>query len=196
MLTKNLLLKIVAAGSVLAGVVLIASWAEARASEPEVSAARGKYLVMAMGCNDCHTPWKMGPNGPAPDMTRMLSGHPQDEVMLEPELHPGQWAAAPTNTAFRGPWGTSFTANLTPDDETGLGIWTADTFVRTIREGRHMGQARPLLPPMPWPMIRNLNDADLKSIFAFLQTIPAIQNRVPQPLPVPSADVAVTEEVR
>ena len=31
---------------------------------------RGKYLVTGAGCNDCHTPWKMGPNGPEPDMTR------------------------------------------------------------------------------------------------------------------------------
>jgi mono/diheme cytochrome c family protein len=181
MTTKTLPLKILAASIVLGGVVLIANAAATRA-ESRPSAERGKYLVMAMGCNDCHTPWRVGPDGPAPDMTRMLSGHPQDEVMLEPKLHPGQWAAAPTNTAFKGPWGTSYTANLTPH-ETGLGVWTEDMFVRAIREGRHMGQARPILPPMPWPMIRNLNDDDLKSVFAFLRTIPAIENRVPQPLP-------------
>ena len=35
---------------------------------------RGEYLVKIMGCNDCHTPWKMGPQGPEPDMTRFLSG--------------------------------------------------------------------------------------------------------------------------
>src|SRR4051812_33257047 len=40
------------------------------------SAERGKYLVTTTGCNDCHTPWKMGPQGPEPDMSRMLSGHP------------------------------------------------------------------------------------------------------------------------
>jgi len=185
MTLKTLPLKIVAAGLVLGGVFLLANAAATRA-EKGPSAARGKYLVMAMGCNDCHTPWQNGPNGPAPDMSRMLSGHPEAEVMLEPKLHPGQWAAAPTNTAFRGPWGTSFTANLTPD-ETGLGTWTEDMFVRAIREGRHMGQARPILPPMPWPMIRNLNDEDLKSIYAFLRTLPPIHNRVPQPLP-PSAE--------
>ncbi len=38
--------------------------------------ARGKYLVNTSGCHDCHTPFKMGPNGPEPDMSRMLSGHP------------------------------------------------------------------------------------------------------------------------
>ena len=183
---KTLPLKIVAASIVLGGVVLIANAAASRAADTP-SAERGKYLVMAMGCNDCHTPWQVGPNGPEPDFTRMLSGHPQDEVMLEPKLHPGQWAAAPTNTAFKGPWGTSYTANLTPD-ETGLGKWTEDMFVRAIREGRHMGQGRPIQPPMPWPMIRNLNDVDLKSIFVFLRTLPPVQNRVPEPQPPASAE--------
>ena len=37
---------------------------------------RGKYLVTVGGCNDCHTPLKMGAKGPEPDMSRMLSGHP------------------------------------------------------------------------------------------------------------------------
>ena len=181
MSTKTLSWKIIAGTPALGAVVLVAHAAAPRpAGGP--SAERGKYLVTSMGCNDCHTPWQMGPDGPAPDMTRMLSGHPEGEVMLEPKLHPGQWAAAPTNTAFRGPWGTSFTANLTPD-ETGLGSWSEDMFVRAIREGRHMGQGRAILPPMPWPMIRNLNDEDLRSIYAFLRTIPAVHNRVPQPLP-------------
>jgi len=40
-------------------------------------AAGGAYLVKIMGRNDCHTLWKMGANGPEPDMTRMLSGHPE-----------------------------------------------------------------------------------------------------------------------
>src|SRR5262245_45981106 len=188
MTTKTLTLKIVAAGIALGGIVLIAS-AAAKRAESGPSAERGKYLVTAMGCNDCHTPWQVGPNGPAPDMTRMLSGHPQDLVMPQGPKVASPWSivAAETMTAWNGPWGTSFTANLTPD-ETGLGLWTEDMFVRAIREGRHMGQARPILPPMPWPMIRNLNDDDLKSIFAFLRTIPPVKNRVPQPLPPPEAN--------
>src|SRR5687768_3671670 len=46
--------------------------------------ARGKYLATIMLCNDCHTPWKMGEKGPEPDMSRLLSGHPQDLVMPPP----------------------------------------------------------------------------------------------------------------
>lgn len=154
------------------------------------SAVRGKYLVSIMGCNDCHTPWHMGANGPEPDMSRMLSGHPQDLVMpAAPALGQGpwQWAAAGTNTAFAGPWGVSFTANLTPDAETGLGKWTEETFIQAIRTGKHEGQGRPILPPMPWPQYRNATDDDLRSVFMYLKTIPAIKNRVP--LPVEPAEV-------
>jgi hypothetical protein len=77
----------------------------------------------------------------------------------------------------------SFTANLTPDKETGLGTWTAETLRNAIRGGKHMGKGRPILPPMPWPMIRNMTDSDLDAIFAYLQSLPPIKNRVPEPLP-------------
>ena len=160
--------------------------AAAKAGAPAAKIARGKHLVTTSGCHDCHTPWKMGPQGPAPDMTRMLSGHPEAMVLPPaPKLPPGPWlvTVAATNTAWAGPWGTSFTANLTPDNETGLGRWTARTFVDTIRTGRHLGRGRPLLPPMPAAMYAHMPDEDLAAIFAFLQSIPAVRNRVPQPLP-------------
>ncbi len=95
---------------------------------------------------------------------------------------PWAWSGAATNTAFAGPWGVSFTANLTPDLETGLGGWTADTFIAALRTGRHEGKGRPILPPMPYRMIRTLTDEDLSSIFAYLQSLPPIRNRVPAPV--------------
>ena len=146
-----------------------------------VSAERGKYIVSTSGCHDCHTPMKMGPTGPEPDMTRALSGHPADVKIEKGPALPGEWAAAVnmTGTAWSGPWGISFTANLTPDRNNGLGIWTEDMFMRAIREGKHMGTSRPILPPMPWQVYRNLTDDDLKSVFAYLKTIPAVANRVP-----------------
>lgn len=146
---------------------------------------RGRYLVTAMGCNDCHTPWHMGANGPAPDMTRMLSGHPATIALPAAAKGTPEWPVqvSATNTAWSGPWGTSFTANLTPDPETGLGSWTADEFVAALRTGRHQGRGRQILPPMPYPMINKLDDADLKAVFAYLLSIPAIHNKVPEPLP-------------
>ncbi len=147
--------------------------------------ARGEYLSRIMVCNDCHTPWTMTSRGFEPDMTRMLSGHPQDVVVTAPPAlgeGPWSWAGSSTNTAFAGPWGVSFAANLTPDRETGLGTWTEETFIAALRTGRHEGQGRPILPPMPYPMFRNATDEDLRSLFAYLQSIQPIHNRVPLPL--------------
>jgi hypothetical protein len=145
---------------------------------------RGKYLVAAIGCGDCHTPYKLGPNGPEPDMSRMLSGHPEGLKLPPPPRPSDAWIASVsmTSTAWAGPWGISYTANLTPDQNTGLGIWTEDMFLRAIREGKHMGTSRPILPPMPWESFRNLTDDDLKGIFAYLKSIPAVSNHVPDPV--------------
>ena len=165
-----------------AAVVLPARAQSAAADTDKV--ARGKYLVTTSGCHDCHTPWKMGPNGPEPDMSRLLSGHPETLQMTPPPALSGQWAmvAAGTNTAWAGPWGISYTMNLTPDQNTGLGIWTEDMFIKTLREGKHMATSRPILPPMPWQVYRNFTDDDLKAIFAYLKTIPPIANHVPDPI--------------
>ncbi len=148
--------------------------------------ARGEYLVTVAGCNDCHTPWKMGENGPEPDMTRMLSGHPADlEMPPAPPSDSSPWmvSMAATSTAFAGPWGVSFTANLTPCEETGLGPWTEEIFINTMRTGRHWGQSRPLLPPMPWFNYARMSDEDLGSVFAYLRSIPPHRNPVPPPIP-------------
>jgi hypothetical protein len=111
---------------------------------------RGAYLVKLMVCNDCHTPWKMGSQGPEPDMARELSGHPQDLTMPPaPAMGEGPWvwAGAGTNTAFAGPWGVSFTANLTPDAETGLGKWTEDTFIQARPATRTCAPSSPTCRP-------------------------------------------------
>jgi hypothetical protein len=76
----------------------------------------------------------------------------------------------------------SFTANLTPDPETGLGRWTEQNFVEAMRTGRHQGRGRQILPPMPWFNYAKMTDADLKATFAYLRSIPAIRNRVPDPV--------------
>lgn len=155
----------------------------------EALVARGAHLVMTSACNDCHTPFKLGPNGPEPDMSRMLSGHPEAMKVPPPPPASGPWIGhiAATNTAWAGPWGVSFTANLTPDKDTGLGTWTKETFKQAIRTGRHMGRGRPILPPMPYPMYKNFTDDEFEAIFAYLQSIPAIKNRVPDPLPPAAA---------
>jgi hypothetical protein len=157
----------------------------AEAPKRSAKVERGEYLVRTMACHDCHTPMKMGANGPESDMTRALTGHPESLVMPPPPQlpeGPWLWIGAATNTAFAGPWGVSFTANLTPDPETGLGKWTEKQFLDTMRTGRHLGVGRPILPPMPWFVINNATDDDITAIFAYLQSLPPVKNRVPQPI--------------
>jgi len=155
---------------------------------------RGEYLVNFGGCNHCHTPMIMGKNGPELDMTRRLSGHPKQIVMPEPPKmkEPWGWSAALTNTAFAGPWGISYAKNLTPDQVSGLGIWTEEMFLKTMRTGKHMGVSRPILPPMPWENLNHLNDQDLKAIYAYLRSLKPIRNEVPDPViaPPPPAPAA------
>jgi mono/diheme cytochrome c family protein len=145
---------------------------------------RGRYLVTVQDCNGCHTPFNAKGE---PDMTRMLSGHPQAVRITAPPKLPlqGGWIVAinETNTAWSGPWGTSFTSNLTPDRVTGIGAWTEQIFIASIRDGKKSGVGRELLPPMPWRMYGKLTDDDLRAIFAYLRTLPAIANRVPEALP-------------
>lgn len=157
----------------------------AQSQTPEALVQRGQYLVTTGGCHDCHTPFKLGPNGPEPDMSRMLSGHPEGLVMPPAPKVQMPWAmvAGATNTVYAGPWGVSYSANLTPDADTGLGRWTLKDFKETIRTGRHLGRGRPILPPMPIPAFKHFNDADLEAMHAYLKTIPAVKNRVPEPLP-------------
>ena len=148
-------------------------------------ARRGEHLVVIGGCHDCHTPSKMGPYGPVPDMSRMLSGHPEQLEVAPAPLLPAPWVltAAASMTAFAGPWGTSFSANLTPDTETGLGKWTEQNFIEALRSGRHLGRGRTILPPMPWAVVAQHTDSELKAIWAYLQSVPPIKNQVPPPRP-------------
>ena len=173
----------------LAGGIL--AHAAAPTSTPQAERiARGKYLVTIGSCNDCHTPLKNGTRGPEPDMTRLLAGHPADlRITSAPTTPAGPWMAvvSGTMTSWSGPWGVSFAANLTPDEETGLGKWTEQMFVDTLRNGRHQGKGRALLPPMPYQNVAAMTDEDLAAVFAYLQSLPPVRNRVPSPIDPPDA---------
>ena len=151
------------------------------AASGDDATARGAYLVHGFGCGDCHTPMKMGSNGPEPDMSRQLSGHPEQLKLPPPPKTDGAWLwfGAATNTAYAGPWGISYAINLTSDKETGLGKWKEDEFVQAIKTGKHAGVGRPIMPPMPWPAMSRLTEDDLRAIFRYLQTVPPVRNRVP-----------------
>ena len=149
---------------------------------------RGQNLIYGGGCHDCHTPKKLTPAGPEPDMALSLSGHPEKIAITTPFKpaagSPWTIATNDTLTAWSGPWGISFAANLTPDKETGLNM-SERNFVIAIKTGAHLGTARPILPPMPWQQYGQLPESDLKAMYAYLQTIPPIKNQVPAPIPPP-----------
>ncbi len=148
--------------------------------------SKGKYLVNLGGCNDCHTPKILTPQGPIPDTTKTLSGHPANVMLANVDLNmvgPGKWTLTNDHlTAWVGPWGISYAANLTPDKETGIGTLSEEMFIKTLKEGKMMGVGRPILPPMPWQAIGQISDEDLKAIYAYLQSLKPVNNHVPDPL--------------
>lgn len=156
--------------------------------------ARGKELVSIGGCNHCHTPMYFDPKVgmPVPDMARRLSGHPADAA--DPEAAPGkqdQAVIGPTFTSFRAPFGVVYAANLTPHVETGLGAWSAEEFIATMRTGHRKGTGRIVLPPMPWQNLAAMSDADLRAVFAYLRALPPVNNPVPEPKVAPEAMAAI-----
>jgi len=116
--------------------------------------ARGQDLVMAGGCNGCHTPKTFTAKGPEFDTTRLMSGRPAGKIL------------PPISKGVVGPWGVSFASSLTPDMQTGIGSWPEELFIKTLRSGKFMGQSRDILSPMPWQTISQMTDEDLEIIFA------------------------------
>ncbi|WP_053990580.1 hypothetical protein [Mangrovimonas sp. TPBH4] len=153
---------------------------------PESVIEKGKYLVGVMGCNDCHSPKKVGPNGPELIPELLLSGYPSDRPVVtfdSPMIKEGFGMFYPDLTAAAGPWGISFAANLTPDD-TGIGSWTEAQFKKALTEGKFKGMdnGRMLLPPMPWMNFANIKDEDLHAMFMYLKSINPVENVVPAPV--------------
>lgn len=161
--------------------------AEPAAASNEQEAKRGEYLVTIGGCNDCHTPKTMSEHGPVADADHLLAGFLETKVLPpvpKGVIGPGRWGGIASDdlTAWVGPWGISFAANLTPD-ETGLGSWTVEDFMLAMRTGRAKGTDRAILPPMPWYGLAPMPDEDLRAIFAYLRSLKPVKNKVPDPVP-------------
>ena len=147
----------------------------------------GEHLVTIGGCNDCHTPKKMTPMGPVDDSTLLLSGHP--EKLPAPDVDRKQTESkglvvTADFTAWIGPWGISYSANLTPD-ETGTGNWTESQFLYAVKNSISKGLegSRPLMPPMSMMPVKHMTDEELKAIFAYLRTVKPVKNNSVQPTP-------------
>jgi Cytochrome c len=169
----------------------------AAGSEKQDLVKHGEYLVTSHACADCHSPKKMTDKGPVNDMSRYLSGHPADEKyakvppkeMFGSEF--GDWGGLGSvdGTVWVDAGGITFTRNLTPDMETGLGTWTEQMFMKALRTGKHMGapEGRDIHYCMPWQAFGQMNDAELHAIWTYLRTLKPIKNAIPDPIPTETA---------
>ncbi len=149
----------------------------------------GAHLVTIGGCNDCHTPKKMGPNGPEDDMSLMLSGHPAQQPPPAFDLKEAAKKGlilTQSFTAWMGPWGITYAANIT-SDSTGIGMWTEAQFLKALKEKKWMGldNTRPLMPPMSMMPATKMTDDEMKAIFAYLKTTPPLKNVQPAAVLLP-----------
>jgi mono/diheme cytochrome c family protein len=162
-----------------------ANTAQAMSNEDLIK--KGEYLVTTIGCNDCHSPKRMGERGPEVIPELMLSGYPGDRPVpkASADALKNGWGLLNSDfTSFVGPWGESFAGNLT-SDQTGIGNWTEEQFKKALTQGKFKGidGSRMLLPPMPWTNWANMKDEDIKAIFQYLKSTPPVRNIVPAPIP-------------
>lgn len=152
---------------------------------------RGEYLALIIGCDHCHTPKKMTEHGPVPDIDRWYMGFPATDSLAtinKDELGPGKWMMFNNDlTAFVGPWGVSFGANIT-SDATGIGNWSFEQFKKAMTEGKYKGMdnSRPIMPPMPWESFKLMKEDDLRAVYEYLQSTKPIENVVPSYIPPPA----------
>jgi mono/diheme cytochrome c family protein len=120
------------------------------------TAERGRYLLTAViACSDCHTP--LDPQTGAP-------------------IIPDKYFAG--GQPYEGPWGIVYSANVTPDEETGIGKWTDDQVKQVFREGVRIDGRKVVL--MPWQEFSVLTDPDLDAVVSFLRhDLKPVNNQVP-----------------
>jgi cytochrome c553 len=148
---------------------------------------RGRYLVTVGGCGDCHSPKTASME---PVAGRLLSGAPANVPAPSKPKKADEVVSSAGSTAFHGPWGISYGANLTPDKETGLAKdYTEALFIRALRTGK-TPDGGSILPPMPWQNYAKMTDEDLKAVWAYLQSIPPVKNKVKPPVRAAAAKKA------
>ena len=143
------------------------------------SIERGQYLATVGGCGDCHTPKTASF---APDTARLLSGSPSNATTPSKPKKGGEVVSSAGSTAFYGPWGISYAANLTPDPNTGiLKEYNETSFIHAMRTGK-TPDGGTILPPMPWDNYGKMTDDDLKSLWAYLHSLKPVKNKVKPPV--------------
>lgn len=150
---------------------------------------KGKIITEIFGCVDCHSPKIKEGEFWVNDPDKLFSGHPQDNVLpnFPPDIiGPDKWRGLFTDgmTAWGGPWGISYSSNLTPDSKTGIGKLTEENFLSILNIGIHSNMNRKLMQPMPWKEISELEDEDLKAVYKYLRTVKPVKNKVPDSVPL------------
>jgi mono/diheme cytochrome c family protein len=127
-------------------------------------AARGRYIVMTVGCIGCH----VGNGLMGPDLTKYLAGGGLKSLHRE---------------------GTYVSANLTPDSETGLARRTDEEVKRVLRSGTFLdGHVTPHTA-MPWANLSNLSEEDRHAVVVYLRHLPTVRRLIPGPVPGDAVDV-------
>lgn len=135
--------------------------------DPSDQIANGAYLVNAGGCVECHTTAKQG------------------QINVEKSFSGGRDFTLPDGSIARS-------ANITPDVATGIGGWTEANFIARFKVYADSAYTVPSVSAgefntiMPWTMYKNMTEEDLAAIFAYLKTVPAIENKVEHFIPAPA----------
>jgi mono/diheme cytochrome c family protein len=135
--------------------------------------AYGKYMVQGLGCFACHSK----------DFKTMNE--------LEPEKSEGYLGGQNVLLQMNGL--PIYSSNLTPDDETGIGTWSADDFRRAVRDGFRKDGS---LIRYPMDRVAQLSDAESDAIYAYLRTVPKLHARkIPTPPDPPAADRSLGSQI-
>jgi mono/diheme cytochrome c family protein len=120
----------------------------------------GEFLMAVGGCAECHTP--------TDDKGQPLSGR----LLAGGRL-------------FDTPMGKVVSANITPDIDTGTGKWSQEFFLQKFYEYKEYAANGPPPSPgpqsftlMPWLGFSRKTEDELKAIYAYLRTVPAVRNPV------------------
>ena len=135
--------------------------------DPSDQVAYGEYVANAAGCIHCHTTQ-------------------DDRGMMIPELLLAGGAEYPMPTG-----GIVRSANLTPDEESGIGKWTEEAFLLRFKIYADSSVRLPevrdgdMNTPMPWSLYSKLTEEDLKAIYAYLKSVQPMSNKVERFTPPP-----------
>jgi len=127
--------------------------------DPSDQLAYGAYMVNASGCIECHTQVDKG------------------QIIQEKSFSGGREFSFPDGSVVRS-------ANITSDPETGIGKWTKEQFITRFKAFADSAYVLPTVQPgefnsiMPWTMYSQMKEEDLAAIFAYLQTVSPMTNKV------------------